>query len=339
VGAPARAGESLIVATETDAGRGAVLALDADTGRLQWQRPLESAMRHCLRLAPDGAVVGLTMTGAVISLDATNGDVRWSRQLGDPWVRWCLGAPAVAHGCVFAGAAACFGAFDATSGALRWQRDDLARADWLSTWSSPAVADGIVLLALSNDHAHFVALDAITGRKLWRRKGNELESSWSSPVIAGSDVLVTTVHGWLRARTIATGEERWTAPLDAPWPVATPVVGAGRAFTVSSAGTLQATLLSDGSVDWRIPLGPATLARQPYCREPAGHIASPAWANGSVVAVSGSGRVVVADPATGHLLSQFELDAPVASSPLVDGNSLYCATADGRLRAMRLDLG
>jgi outer membrane protein assembly factor BamB len=339
VGAPARAGESLVVATETVAGRGEIVAVDARTGRTQWQFPLDSAVRHSMRPAPDGAVVGLTVTGTVVSLDAASGELRWTRQLGDPWVRWCLGAPAIAHGLVYAGAAGGFAALDVTSGALMWQRDDIARADWLSTWSSPAVADDVVLLALSNDHAHFVALDAITGRELWRRKGNELESSWSSPVVAGGDVLVTTVHGWLRARAIATGEERWTAPLDAPWPVATPVVGAGRAFSVSAAGTLQATLLSDGSVDWRISLGPTTQARQPYHREPAGHVASPAWVNGSVVAVSGDGRVLAVDPATGHVLTQLELGAPVASSPLVDGNTLYCATDDGHLRAVRLDLG
>jgi outer membrane protein assembly factor BamB len=339
VGAPARVGGLLIVAVEAGTGEGAVVAIDAATGREQWRRQVEAAVRHSVRPGPDGTVVALTMTGAVVSLDATDGEVRWARQLGDPSVRWCLGAPAVAHGYVYAGAAGCFGAFDATSGALMWQRDDLAGADWLSTWSSPVVAGDVVLLALSNDRAHFVALDAITGKELWRRKGNELESSWSSPVVAGGDVLVTTVHGWLRARAIETGEERWTAPLDAPWPVATPVVGAGRAFTVSSAGTLQATLLSDGGVDWRLPLGSTTLARQPYQREPAGHVASPAWASGSVVAVSGEGRVVVVDPATGHVLTQLELNAPVASSPVVDGNTLYCTTADECLRAVRLDLG
>jgi outer membrane protein assembly factor BamB/3',5'-cyclic AMP phosphodiesterase CpdA len=339
LGPPARVGGVLLVATETDAGAGAIVAIDAATGRRHWRRPLEAAVRHSVRPGPDDTVVALTMTGAVVSLGASDGEVRWAGQLGDPWVRWCLGAPAVAHGLVYAGAAACFGAFDARSGALVWQRDDLASADWLSSWCSPAIAGDVVLLALSNDRAHFVALDAATGDELWRRRGNELESSWSSPVVAGGDVLVTTIHGWLRARAVAGGEERWTAPLDAPWPVATPVVGAGRAFTVSAAGTLQATLLSDGSVDWRIPLGPTTQARQPYRREPAGHVASPAWGNGAVVAVSGGGRVIAADPATGHLLTQLELDVPVASSPLIDGNVLYCATVDGRLHAQRLDFG
>ena len=339
LGPPARVGDVLFVATETDAGEGAIIAIDAATGRRHWRCPLEAAVRHSVRSGPDDTVVALTMTGAVVSVGARDGEVRWARQLGDPWVRWCLGAPVVAHGLVYAGAAACFGAFEATSGVVVWQRDDLASADWLSSWCSPAVVDDVVLLALSNDRAHFVALDANTGEELWRRHGNELESSWSSPVVAGADVLVTTVHGWLRARRVATGEERWAAPLDAPWPVATPVVGAGRAFTVSAAGTLQATLLSDGSVDWRIPLGTTIQARQPYRREPAGHVASPAWANGAVVAVSGDGRVVAADPATGHLLAQLELGAPVASSPLVDGNIMYCATVDGRLLAMRLDVG
>jgi hypothetical protein len=63
------------------------------------------------------------------------------------------------------------------------------------------------------------------------------------------------------------------------------------------------------------------------------------WTGDAVVAVSGAGRVVAADPASGDVLTELTLDAPVASSPRVDGDTLYCATVDGRLQAVRLAIG
>src|SRR5205807_9744930 len=143
------------------------------------------------------SVVALTCAGALVALGAATGQRRWTAQLGDPSTRWCWGG-ALLHGdAVFAGTAACFGAYSLADGELRWVRDDLAAEDWMPAPGRPVAAGDAIVVAFRNARAHLCALDARTGRVRWCMRGNELTAPSSGPAAADGVVVTATIDGWL----------------------------------------------------------------------------------------------------------------------------------------------
>jgi len=165
---------------------GAVYALDAASGALEWSAPAGGFVVGSPAVSNGRVYVGST-SGQVWAFDASNGGVVWVRQTGP------IGAsPAIGGGVVFVGdLGGILWAFDAMDG--------LPVADWVPPvlgpiLSSPAVANGVVFVgALSPDPAgvgNFFALNASTGKKLWSYTLPEPVSS--SPAIADGVVYVGT---------------------------------------------------------------------------------------------------------------------------------------------------
>jgi outer membrane protein assembly factor BamB len=325
------------VVEETDDGRATVWLADPESGSAgsaRWRCELTTAVKH-QAVWNDDAVVVVDVAGRVIALDGRTGERRWDHQLGDPSERWCWAGAAVGDGLVVAGAAGHLAALDASSGAVRWARDDLSPDDWMMSRASPAVVGDVVVAGFGNRHTHLCALDAASGELMWRHAGPELAGSWSTPTVAGDAVVVATVHGWLRGVDLTTGEERWRAALDGPWPVARPaVVGDSLVVAVGSGGTVAAFALDDGSARWSVTLGPARRARRPYGREPGGHSAGPVVSDDGrhVVAAGASGRVVAVEAATGRVVWEHDVGSPVDTGPALVGDRVVLVTADNHLR-------
>jgi len=91
-------------------------------------------------------------------------------------------------------------AIDATTGTLRWRVDH--HISWIN--SSPAV-DGGVLFAGSSD-AHFLqAVDAASGKELWKAQSEGIV--WSSPAVAGRFVYWGDGPGRIHVTDRATGAD------------------------------------------------------------------------------------------------------------------------------------
>lgn len=133
---------------------GTVLALRTDDGATDWRRS-DGAMGF--RVGGPVAVTAETVVaagreGSVAALDATTGRVRW-RVSTDAYE---LGAPAVADGVVYVGAAGGSGAgtllaLDSATGAERWRVEtrEVLFGDYTRAGinASPAVVDGVVYVA------------------------------------------------------------------------------------------------------------------------------------------------------------------------------------------------
>ena len=81
-----------------------------------------------------------------------------------------------------------------------------------------AFADGKLIYNLLDDHT--VAVDAKTGKQVWRTKMDNVEDGVTmtmAPFVVGNHVLVGNsggemgVHGWLAALDVDTGKEQWRA--------------------------------------------------------------------------------------------------------------------------------
>jgi len=194
------------------AGDGGVYAVDARRGAVRWRAQTDGRVRASPAVAGGRVYVG-SFDGRVYCLDLATGTRRWRYDTEGASLlsgnygfdrRSIQSSPAVAGGAVYVGARDGFlYALDADAGTPRWRYDH--KVSWVIT--SPAVAGGVVYAGSSDGH-FAQAVDAATGRELWRATTDA--TVWSSPAVAGDVVYYGDGAGRVHAVDRATGAERWT---------------------------------------------------------------------------------------------------------------------------------
>ena len=186
-----------------------VLALDGRTGARKWISrlpPMATAMAVADGTVYAGSALGAqSRSGEVVALDGATGARRWSAQVGVP-----VGALAVTGGVVVG----CWDTLDqgpqplmfglnAVDGRILWQRD-------LPVLSAIAAADGVVF-ASDDATGELMAVDALTGKLLWKRTASEQYPS--APNVAGDAVYVGYLNS-VQAFSARTGKQLWSYPTD-----------------------------------------------------------------------------------------------------------------------------
>jgi outer membrane protein assembly factor BamB len=238
----------------------AFLALDADTGEVQWQyREFGEKDRIDSSPAVARGRVFFGGEGTVYALDADSGEEVWTRNIPTH----SDSSPAVVDGVVYYGAPtggdseppARVWALHAASGETLWT----AGIDDVSLRTSPAVADGTVYVAASSRRVCFgaggdgesecsgvtrgqlYALDAATGDRDWTAPIKT--DTRSSPAVADGVIYVGCLDG-ISAVTTA-GEHAWrfsfeSTRQDPPYVKSSPAVADGHVFIGASDGRLRA---------------------------------------------------------------------------------------------------
>jgi eukaryotic-like serine/threonine-protein kinase len=192
-------------------GDGQVYAVDPRSGRVRWRFATRGRVRASPAVA-NGRVYAGSADGTLYALDARSGREVWrfdteghgleSGKFGFDR-RTIQASPSIAGGRVFIGSRDGFLYAVATAtGKLAWRVDH--HMSWVNT--SPAIADGVVY-AGSSDERFLQAVDARTGRELWRLATER--PVWSSPAVVGDMVYVGDGSGTIYAVERATGRERW----------------------------------------------------------------------------------------------------------------------------------
>jgi outer membrane protein assembly factor BamB len=105
------------------------------------------------------------------------------------------------------------------------------------TGASPVLADGKVILVCDQDMgSYLLAVDAVTGKQVWRTERPEFLRSFSSPFLwkhDGTEEIVVAGSLWVRGYRVKDGQEIWSCQGMARVSNATPVAGDG-ALLVSS---------------------------------------------------------------------------------------------------------
>lgn len=193
------------------AGDGRVYAVDATTGKERWRAQTAGRVRSSPAVDERRVYVG-SADGRVYAFDRTTGATNWkfdtegvkleSGKFGFDR-RTVQSSPAVANGTVFVGARdGWLYAIDSETGAERWRFDH--KVSWVNT--SPAVVDGVVY-AGSSDGQFVQAVDAASGRELWRATTGV---TWSSPAVAGDVLYVGDGAGRLHAVDRRAGKVVWS---------------------------------------------------------------------------------------------------------------------------------
>jgi outer membrane protein assembly factor BamB len=164
--------------------------------------------------------------------------------------------------------------------------------------------------------------------RLWRV---EVGEGYSSPVVSGTRVVVHSRRDpeeIVTAVDLATGTIAWQQKYAAPFaknqyavqmakgPNSTPLVAAGRVFTLGVTGVLSAWNVADGTLAWRKDYSASVDTSKLFC----GTAMSPLLEGGALVVQVGSdvrgGRVIAIDPATGAERWTWTGPGPGYASPI-----------------------
>lgn len=237
-------------------------------------------------------------------------------------------------------------AFD-MDGTPRWHKDfgrldvgayDLPEYEW-GVASSPIIDEGRVYLQADQQKGSFlVALDAGSGRELWRTPREELPS-WGTPTMfrpvgGGRTELVTNASNFVRGYDPVTGRELWRAggssKITAPTPITTDrlvILASGRAperpiFAIR-AGAMgditPGTPGAEGAVAW-------------YKTGRGSYMPTPLVVNGRLFVLSNAGLLDAYDVATGQEIYRQRLEhqgSGFSASPVSAGGYLYLSSEDG----------
>ena len=193
-------------------GDGGLYAVSLSDGRRLWRYATAGRVRSTPAVAGDVVVVG-SSDGRVHFVDLATGRARARHDTEGAGLfsgdfgfdrRSVQSTPAVAGGRVFVGAKDGFlYALDLATGERLWREDH--EVSWVV--GGPAVVDGVVFTGTS-DRQWVQALDAATGRELWKNVVGG--TVWTSPAVAGETVYVGSGAGLVFALDRRTGETRWS---------------------------------------------------------------------------------------------------------------------------------
>jgi outer membrane protein assembly factor BamB/HEAT repeat protein len=221
-------------------------------------------------------------------------------------------------------------------------------------FSSPAVVDRTVYIGSGDGDV--IALNAVTGTEQWTAcLGGRLNSS---PTVSGGMVYIGSHDGTVHALTTDDGTESWCYHTD-DYVTSTPAVKRSTVYVASYDETVYALDAISGTELWAVETGspvqssPAVSDGTVYVGTSDAVVALDAstgtqkWVvhstGGASVAVRGDtvyasgheGVVTALDAADGATRWTVDLRAPVVAPPVVEDDTVYVATSEGCLYAIR----
>lgn len=198
---------------------GVIVALDADSGTLLWQRPIGDQAFTSAPVIADGVLYLVTPAGTLLALDPATGETLWE---SSDAIEFRDNAPAVGGNTVFvsdlSGDLIAIGAVD---GVQQWAAD-LNQVNRVA-----AYRDGIVYV--SGEDGKYRAVDATNGNLLWTSAPQSGQAL--NPLVTPNALIASNLEGPLQALDLATGEPIWSVP--GPGTSASPHASSGAVYAVS----------------------------------------------------------------------------------------------------------
>ena len=281
----------------------------------------------------DGRLFLVTTTGLVQALTAASGERQWSYELGDPSQLWVYTTPLVVRDRVYIGANSCVVALDQETGDVVWRRDDLVPDDFPPCTNSPSACGECIVVGFYGQPTNLMVLDAATGKTVWTKAEGKPYDIYSTPVIDEDGTIYTVSAGAVRAYDLETGALKWEAPFTLNRVRATPALAEGRLFVCTGSGTLHALEAGCGRELWKWGACGNAPLFTPYAREGGVTLASPVVAGNCVYVAAANGYLYALDTATGTCVWGHNLQIPLAAPPAISGNGLWIGGCDGFIYA------
>ena len=335
LGSPSTDGKRIFVGTLDDdgAGTGAVVAFDAQSGKMLWTAPMPNSVYN-RTVVCNGKVITQDAQGGVHALDCATGRVVWA--FAPPHVRVSVFEQGIAvdfeRSIVFAHFDYSLIALDLQSGKKLWQSTH--KNLYGATSSCITFADGVVM---SEQQWHGIyGNDARTGKQLWARRRDGLNWRTGSPTVCGGRVILTSGDKLVEI-DLFTGETIRERKCKCNMQIPTkPLVTAKRIFVGTAKEGLVAFDRETLEEVWRGEVGDALVVNGSYVHAPAKTVGTaPFLLNGNTVAAAASdGTIRFWDAQSGKEVHRIETGAPYFNAPLVFGNMIYAADFAGYVRAI-----
>jgi len=206
-----------------------------------------------------------------------------------------------------------------------------------SIWSSPVVAEGLVLVGSDDHHLH--AVDATTGEQVWRYEtGSEI---LSTPAVHEGTVFFGSTDRNVYAVDAHTGDREWTYETDGIV-ISSPLVKQGTVFVGGNCqnlecernysapkrdhGVLHAIDAATGDTKWQYRTGD-------------GIMSSPAVDGNTLYVGSSDGAVHAVDTRDGRRRWRYPTDAIVQSTPAVAGGAVCVGDWNGVVHSIDAERG
>ncbi|MBK5911608.1 hypothetical protein CCR85_08915 [Rhodothalassium salexigens] len=195
-------------------GHGILAALDAETGRVDWQFDAGVPMRGG-PTARDGRVVTVTHDNQIFALDAETGEVLWE-QLGLAEQAGVIGAssPVLTDDtAMVALSSGELNAYRVENGTVVWQ-DVLSRTRRMTPLATLSDIDGHPVVdrgrvfAISHS-GRMVSIDLRSGERIWEKNLGGVSTPW----VAGDNIYLVTTDNEVVGMTRAGGRIRWVTEL------------------------------------------------------------------------------------------------------------------------------
>ncbi len=166
-------------------------------------------------------------------------------------------------------------------------------------------------------------IDLVDATKAKEWQSNGRNRVWSTPVILGDTVYVTSMDNKLYALDADTGTKKWEFTEAEGAIVSPPVIYDGFLYFGSFDRHFYAVSAETGQLRWRSEVQ----AERWFWAKPLVH-------NDAVYAGALDGRVYVFNAATGENLAVRDLGAPLVSAPVLSGDDVIFVTSSGDLYAL-----
>jgi outer membrane protein assembly factor BamB len=294
---------------------GSVLALNASDGRVRWTATTGGYCTSSPIMTGDRIIVG-SADANVYAFDRRNGRQRWRVATRGP----VYASAAVARGvaAIASGDGGVYG-IGVTDGVVRWQYQLPPGPSAFA--QSPAATDGNRFFIGAWDR-HVYALDAVTGREVWRYAATPTSMYYSAaiaaPAVANGRLFVPSNDNVLHALEPSTGRVLWTRTTTGDkFGYSSPTVVGDRIYIgcLGDRGEVRCLAVDDGRELWVSATG-STI-----------YESSPAVAGGRVAIGSVDGTLWLLDAADGAIRGSYRFPSGhLLATPAADRGRVYAAS-------------
>lgn len=323
---PLTCGDVFLASLSDGDGQGVagICAIDLASGELRWHTRLDASIKNTVAVSGD-TCVALSITGRLSALAVGTGEVRWQVELPGFPERWLYTSPVIVDGVVYAGGKQGFGAFDLTTGALRWHTS-LGPGDTWSCYASPVALDDLIILLVAR-HG-IVAFCRTDGKVAWEQDV-AVDFPHASPLVIGDGVLVGAAPGRMVLLDGATGQSRrWQVEIGLGCYVTGASAEGECLYVVNDAGEVSAHRSAMGEVIWRYRTDEALYTMRTYGREGPHLLSVPAFLDDKVLVGGMDGCIYAFASDTGEAVAKSYLGAPVTTVS-VAGDTILIGTYGG----------
>ena len=328
-----------------------VSAMDASTGAQIWRANLRPASKRDKEAFGGGLALSngqlFVASGYrfVAKLNADTGAVIWKTKTDEP----IHAAPTVAGGRMFVVSVDnSLLTFDTETGAPGWTYQALSESARILAASSPAVAGDTVVASFGS--GELIALKTANGNDLWNEalsranRNNalsEIRDIPGRPVIYQGDVFAVSHSGVFSAIDLRTGQSRWSLAvtgITSPWPAGDVV------YVVATNGQVICVARESGQIYWitDLSVGRGKAKALDWIRSSSKkkRVIKPIWsspllASNRLILASNTGELVALNAKTGAVEKSISLGGPVLLAPIAVNGTIYVATDEAQLIALR----